>query len=416
VVLAALVGPRFPGYSSEREVLDAWRRATDAAPDLPEAWYEFGDQYYHAGALLGIGDAEQRAAEAFRRALAIDPQFAPAIVHLVEIAARRGDTSRVRALGAQYIAQDSASETADFIRWRLTQAIGDSAAVQALRARMSTLSPESLRRIVVAMQLDAIPGDDAERAAAGWLAAHRAPDLRWFALLRVHDLRLNRGDAPGALAFTDSLRLERPGSRAWLRLRVEDALYGGGDTLAGGRAAAMLAARADAPLAADAAERAEQFADICTVWQWRLAARPVDVASARTAIARLRSATVAADGVESTMQNDWCAIALEALLAPSAIGRLDSLLVTGPRPMETSRSRLFRTFMMGNLLAARLHLRNGEAPAALAALRRRPVHGAGTVHLRSSLRLEEEVALRLGDRPSAAEAGRRLRALERLPR
>jgi tetratricopeptide (TPR) repeat protein len=413
VVLAALVGPRYPGYSSEREVLDAWRRATDAAPDLPEAWYEYGDQYYHAGALLGIVDAEQRAREAFRRALAIDPDFAPAIVHLVEIAARTGDTVRARALGAQYTARDSASETADFIRWRVAQATGDSAGVRALRARMATLSPESLRRIVVAMQLDGIPGDDAERAAAGWLAAHRAPDLRWFALLRVHDLRLNRGDAVGALVITDSLRLERPGSRAWLRVRVEDALYGGGDATAGARAAAALAPRADAPLSGDADERAEQYADACTVWQWRLAARPVAVPAARAAIARLRSATTTADGVESTVQNAWCAIALEALLNPAGLPRLDSLLVSGPRPMETSRSRRFRTFMMGNILAARLQLRQGDQAAALAAIRRRPVHGAGTVHLRSTLLLERELAARLGDTLGARAAARRLAALER---
>jgi serine/threonine-protein kinase len=422
-LLAGLVGPRYPGYSSELEVLDAWERAVGVAPDLPEAWYEYGDQLYHAGAMMGMRDAQERAATAFNRSLALDSAFAPALFHMVEIAARNGNRAQLERMNALYTATNLSDETLDFLRWRMASALGDSASLRALRARMQRMNPESLRRIVVAAQLDGVAGDDADTAAVGWLAAHRAPELRWFALLRVHDLLLNRGDAAGALALTDSMRRLRNGSHAWQRLQVEDALYGGGDSAAGVRSVTALMPFADAELAKDAEDRAEQYADMCTVWQWRLqrvVAPPRGVAGstsasnveARAAIAALRASTSSADGVETAAQNAWCALALEAMIDPARLAQLDSVLQTGPRPMETSRSRLFRTFMMGNLLAARLHERALEPASALAAVRRRPLHGAGTVYLRSALQLEERLATQLGDQAGAAAARRHRLAIE----
>ncbi len=417
-LLAGLVGPRYPGYSSELEVLSAWERAVGVAPDLPEAWYEYGDQLYHAGAMMGMRDAQERAATAFNRSLALDSAFAPALFHMVEIAARNGNREQLERMSALYTATNLSAETLDFLRWRMASALGDSASLRTLRARMQRMSPESLRRIVVAAQLDGVSGSDADSAAAGWLAAHRAPELRWFALLRVHDLLLNRGDAAGALALTDSMRRLRNGSRAWQRLQVEDALYGRGDSAAGVRSANALMAFSDASLAKDGEERAEQYADMCTVWQWRLqhanAASDAAVnAGVRRAIALLRAGTSEEDGVETAAQNSWCALALEAIIDPMQLAQLDSVLQTGPRPMETSRSRLFRTFMMGNLLAARLHERALEPASALAAVRRRPLHGAGTVYLRSALQSEERLATQLGDQVGAAAARRQRLAIER---
>ncbi|MGH7645096.1 MAG: protein kinase domain-containing protein, partial [Gemmatimonadales bacterium] len=269
-LLVGLVGPRYPANSSEREVLDAWDRAVAAAPDEPDAWYELGDQLFHGGHQIDANDAEQRAAAAFGRAVELDSSFGAPLGHLVELAARMGDAPAVRRLADLYFRTGPAPEVADYIRWRVAIALDDRSALASIHGRLPQLSGESLRRMLVSSQLDGIAWQDSERAAALWLEASGSPLQRWFALLRTHDFHVNRGDPDAALATTDSLAAARPTSRAYLRLRIEDALYAEGSTAAAENAARVLARFADAPLAEDGDERAEQYADLCTLTQWRL--------------------------------------------------------------------------------------------------------------------------------------------------
>ncbi len=249
-LLVGLVGPRFPRSSSERELLTAWERAVAVAPDQAEAWYELGDELFHAGLLLGLDRAHDRAAEAFRRALALDSGFTAPLGHLLELAARRADAAEVRQVRRPLLAAESTADVVDFMRWRSAMALGDDATVAALRRRLAGMPEESVRRIVVSAQLDGVAGSDAEQAGRVWMMKPGAPSRRWFTVTRVHDLALNQGRPAVALALTDSLRAAAPGWRAHLRMRVEDALYSDGDSAAAREAVRGLAAHADGPLAA----------------------------------------------------------------------------------------------------------------------------------------------------------------------
>src|SRR2546426_9704703 len=58
-MLAAIAGPHYPGPSSELENLAARERAVAAIPDGADAWYWFGDEYFHFASVLGLSDGRQ---------------------------------------------------------------------------------------------------------------------------------------------------------------------------------------------------------------------------------------------------------------------------------------------------------------------------------------------------------------------
>src|SRR5438067_7463073 len=125
-------------------------------------WYWLGDRYLHIGPAIGLAAPLERAAAAFRRAVALDPTFIPPFVHLVQLAARSGDTAAVRRIGAQLLPHDSTSESAQFIRWRMAIALGDSATLRALRARFDELPLGALREILATAEYDAVDLGDAD--------------------------------------------------------------------------------------------------------------------------------------------------------------------------------------------------------------------------------------------------------------
>jgi serine/threonine-protein kinase len=84
-------------HTSCAERLAAYRRATELAPDLPEAWYSLGDQTFHCGgAVYGDVGAMRRARDAFGRALALDPGFSPAREHAGDLLVVSNDTAGAR--------------------------------------------------------------------------------------------------------------------------------------------------------------------------------------------------------------------------------------------------------------------------------------------------------------------------------
>src|SRR3989441_3064369 len=133
-MLAAIAGPHYPGPSSELENLAARERAVAAIPDGADAWYWFGDEYFHFASVLGLSDGRQRAAAAFRRALELDSTFAGPLEHLVEMAAVDGDTATGHRLTTLASAVDSAGYLAKYLTWRVALAGGGSAAGAPARA------------------------------------------------------------------------------------------------------------------------------------------------------------------------------------------------------------------------------------------------------------------------------------------
>jgi tetratricopeptide (TPR) repeat protein/TolB-like protein len=76
--------------------LDVLRTATEKYPDDAEAWYLYGDALFHLGPQLLATPDEIRAA--LERSVALDPGFAPAYLHLIDVAFGDADSSAARRL------------------------------------------------------------------------------------------------------------------------------------------------------------------------------------------------------------------------------------------------------------------------------------------------------------------------------
>jgi tetratricopeptide (TPR) repeat protein len=69
-------------------------------PDDPDAWFLLGDSYFHLGPQALLDPLE--GLEHFRRAVALDPSFAPYQIHLVDMAVAQVDTPRAVQLLEEY--------------------------------------------------------------------------------------------------------------------------------------------------------------------------------------------------------------------------------------------------------------------------------------------------------------------------
>jgi hypothetical protein len=228
----------------------------------------------------------------------------------------------------------------------------------------------------------------------------------------LHDLALNRG-RPTEAALLAEEGAQIPGERRnMLRIRVLDALYWAGNSVSGAQAAPEVAAKADAPLAATAVDRVEQYADVCVAEQSRLAKQ--DLRGADQALARLGGATSPRDWPGTVAASRTCLVALETMVAVARhssnarrlIERLDSTLATA-FPYEGA-PRMFGVLVQSELalLTQRLWEAEGEPARALRAARRR-YYGWGpesTRYLSSLLKDEGRLAALTGDRRGAIRA------------
>ena len=434
-LVIAEVGPDYPAVSTLVRYLGAWERAADLAPDQPDRWYELGDVYFHDGPYLQIESARRRAAEAFRRSVALDSGTAP-LGHLLEVAVLDDDTAAVRRLGALYLAHDSSGELLGFYRWRIGLGLHDDRTLTALRAQYGRMSLQSLWRIMNHAVLDGRRLEDAESAAVAIRAnAGRSSDWQ-RSKTYLHAFGLNRGHPSAALADTAGSDEAEYGPHAALYERVLDALYGDGDSASGGQAARELARATGRPASAGSDARAVAQTDLCVATLWRLSHG--ELAGAAQAIGRLRS-RAPGDSPESLTSHGICAALLEAKLgaasgapgAPAALDRLDAIIRSGPGGQRNGpavaftlspayvRSTVgispvgFEDFV--NLEVARLRERQGDRRAALAAVRRRTYSYHLTDYLAEHLREEGRLAALTGDRSGAVRAYRHYLALRSDP-
>jgi serine/threonine-protein kinase len=408
--LAALVGPRYPGHSSLAEILAAWERAVDSLPDRWEVWYELADVLFHYGAFLGKPGSLQRATTAFQKVLEADSAFAPALEHLVDLALGAGDTSAVRRLGTRYLAVDSSGDHADYVRWRMALALGDSVLHRRVRLNFPGMDAELLDRIVGTAQLDGLGLDDAAAASAALFSQPRNEGDLFVASVLTRNLLLNRGRPRAAAAVRVDQATGLPFDALF---SVIEALYWDGDTAAASAAVRRRARFADAPLAPAAAPDPSQALDICTVSLWHLAQGQYGTLD--EAVKRLRRVKAPLDSY-GTSPSPICAAILDAQLAsvrrrPDAaatLDRLDSIMLTGPtqNPYQV---------LAGNLTVARLRLANGDRAGALAALRRRINFYVNVAGLSTLLRMEGELAAAVGDTAGAIRAYRHYLALRTDP-
>ncbi|MGZ8469612.1 MAG: protein kinase domain-containing protein, partial [Gemmatirosa sp.] len=288
--LDAAGGPRFPQYPPFAELLAAKQRYARVAPDRPDAVFQAADAMFHFGALVGEPDAHARAAAQFRRVLALDSTYLPALEHLILIAARAGDTATVRQAGALFLKTDSTAEGADGVRWRMAVALGDSALLAQVERRAGTMHPLSLHLIEEISLLD---GVDLERAARifaanveGTRAERSTADRLAFATM-AHDFALARGQPGRAATMLEAMRDAGHPTHLVDVAYVLDALFGDGDTTA-----ATTALRALAPLAYGAPpqelpQRYKQESALCASELWRVARG--DTRTLTPTITRLRT-------------------------------------------------------------------------------------------------------------------------------
>jgi len=413
-LLIGLVGPDYPRTSAAREILEAMQRAVESSPDRPEGWYWLGEQYYHTGPALGIAAAHDRAREAFQKAVQLDSTFSGPLSHLIDLSMMRGDRSAHDRWLARYLEVNPTGEFRNYELWQSALVFGDTATLDSVRALFPEMTTIALRAVVRTTELKGFLTQDAE-AAAGLLRERSAtPSERLATGALLHDYALDRGRPSEALTLTEGLRQFVPGN-AVFRVRVIDALYGGGDTTAALAAAGELEASAVAPLLEDVDSRAEQFADICTLEQWRLF-RGV-YGWAPESIARLRRAVYPSDSSSVESYAHTCADLLEAMRAtfleqPDAdtlVVRIDDKLASMPAGVY----QLGRLDRPGNLAVAHLLEQRGDLQAAYRAVQRREFFV--TRYLATYLREEGRLAARIGDRDAAVRAYRHYLALRSQP-
>ena len=398
------------GYAPDTALIGAAQRAVEANPDDPEMWYWLGDRYLHVGTAIGLAAPVERAAAAFRRAIALDPTFVPPFIHLIQLAARSGDTAAVNRIGTQLLQRDSTSEAARFVQWRMAVALGDSAALRTIRARFDEMPTGALRLILMTAESDAVGLDDADRALSAMLRRSATADERAITLVHAHAYALNRGRQADALHATAALAGDDPVPQWHLRIRILDALYAGGDTAAAQAAVDTLRRFAEAPLASEAHDRSAQYDDIAVVTQWQLSHG--NRRGFARALERLSGGASVPDSLRRLVVNRVEIALLRALAANTggsrdlaSIDTLDTVLANNVMaPFEWPG-------LYPALVAARLFEINGQPDRALTAVRRRVQYFPESGYLAASLAVEARVASQLGDTASATAARRALQAL-----
>jgi len=415
--LRALIGVGYPQPTAAVDIVRTWEDAVQNGAGYPESWFKMAEELYHRGPLLGIPGVGDRASAAFRRVLELEPDFVPALGHLIDIAAGSGDTAAVRALTARYFALDSVSDLADYYRWRRAVSLGDSVARRAIRARMDRFSDATLERIVMAAQLDGTALEDAEAAVVARRSQSSLRTATRLAYLHMIELALTRGHPAEAARLAAERDAATSAGTIDPLMDVVSALFGDGDTVAAARivqrSAPDLAPRAGTLPTDPALYR------VCAAGLWH--AERGDPESAGAAATRLEQVVRPAGDHAPAGYTRLCAAVIEAEVAaaqghPDAGARLDHLdSLARVDPAVTSW-----VLTPANLVIARLRESRGQLDAALAAIRRR-AHIADLnehrilVALPTSLRQEGRLAALAGDTVGARRAYRHYLALRSEP-
>ncbi|HWC75685.1 MAG TPA: hypothetical protein VG454_17295 [Gemmatimonadales bacterium] len=383
-----------------RESIAAWEQAAEFAPDRPEVHNDLGELLYRFGPLVGYPNWRERAVTGFSRALALDSSYTAPRGRLVLIAAQNGDTAAARRLARPFLAGDSLSEHADFVRWRLAIALGDTASLRHLHSRVGHITADNLWDISKDIKVEGIGLEEQDWVLRALSATVPHEDLMFGLTLTA----LNRGRPDEANRI---LRERSSGTQLELAL-LGTSLIWGGDSVAAVRAAQRLTAAVTGPLPTDSMGKAQRLGEICWVEQWRFLHG--DFGDAERLITRLENSRIPrSDSLTKAVLSRVCGALLRATLAVArrsadaraAVDHVDSLMQQGT---------LEQCF---NLMVARLLEREGDIRGALAAVRRRSNTETGC--LAPMLRDEGRFAAATGDREGAIQAYRHYLVLRSAP-
>ncbi len=107
-------GWKLADVDGDLEAIDLFEQLVARYPDDLEAWHGLGDAIFHMGSQTGRPITA--AIEPLERTLELDPTFAPALIHLIEIAYHQGDKVRGREWTERYLALDTTSMYAQSFR------------------------------------------------------------------------------------------------------------------------------------------------------------------------------------------------------------------------------------------------------------------------------------------------------------
>ena len=379
---------------------EAWtaaaQRLIDLAPESAAGWYDLGDSYFHEGGRYDLSQeaANRQAETAFRRALALDSAFAAPLEHLIEIAVIRDDTATIRRLSPRYFQIDSAGDIADFMRWRVAGALGDTAALTALRARMPEMNENSLIRILGTAILDGIYLEDVV-AAGKALERNLNRDQQVNAAFGWIDVLGNLGRFREAVPHYEVVK--RLGGAGGFTVPIWDAIFADGDTVLAFARFQEALPEVQRAVETDPSRRARQYELTCAVSVW-LAAHG-DTARALSMLARLDRMTLPSTYARLVAGLRGCSAATRALIAPP---QERALRIRIAQQLDTTQA--FEDNNGAKLMSARLRLQAGDTTGALASLRHRSYHWNSTAQLAAVLREEGRLAALTGDRQGAIRA------------
>ena len=405
--LIALQGVRWPEPSSAEEHFAAWERVA-LTGNRPELWSDLGRRLLVDGRLAGLADPEARARGAFARALVLDSTNTAARLSLAALGPLSGSEGAL----TRQVVDGSAGDLSFWVGWRLAVRSRDQRTLDRVRRGFDSAGDDALRRIALGALSDGEQLPDGERVLRLRDRRAQSTAARVDAIMAEHAYALNAGSPSRALAATRRLE-DLVSNGAHLRLRVLDALYGDGDTVAAHSAATRLAERvAGAPAGTDD-ERAIGLADLCVLEQWRLWRGEFGNAEASVrALTRDPSSQAGGPVVSGSAACGYLVEAIAAGLrgspaAGDALQRAERLALSGPSAGDL---RQYAT-----LALARVRERRGDVRRASELADRRSESRGWPRYLASYLQLEATLAERLQDTVRARAALRHYVALRAAP-
>jgi hypothetical protein len=397
------VGTNYPGPYTHWELTEATRRAIDLAPHRPELWILLAQQYLYFGTYFGMPDWKERALEAVERAFNLDSTLDKQQLGVVlEAAIVETDAEKIRttldlmSLGAGAAAGDACATFVSgcFYQWYAAKVLGDSAMLERVRPSLRTAAWFDHAGVVSRSIIDGLPLDDAE-----WVAHALADSTEAQSKTVRFMLYLAQGRMAEAIDLAEG-EGGLDGVSVWWVTRLLDQAFIGEAGFGGvtDRLRAAVDSLADAT---------GWHLYTCYHELWRTANG--DTTTVREAIDRL-SEQFREDNRISACPALLAAYLEELTAVPGAprpwLEELDSLMQTGPSYFGPGFYTTISVNTFANLLVARMREREGNLPAALAAIRRRPrIWGIFiTATLPAYLREEGRLAALMGDTLGAISA------------
>ena len=368
-----------------------FRQTLSLDPENVEAWMGLAETFHHL--LPRQPQLDSLAEDAYLRVRSLDPEFAPAMFHLIEYSVRRGDVTGSERLLAQFAGRHPDSVALGPVRLMLDCVRGDMT-----RSRWEAVVLRNPAQALAAGQLLAVGGlrqpDCAEAAFAAVLAfdttgGRQLARNKFGALVGLQSVLVARGRNQAARTLLDSDTLFNPGYRGDLYLL---------NAMAGLPFVSEAEAFAVAQLAHFRREPSSLSSlDLWFLGSWeayrgraQVAAEIADSVSTRNTAAGSRRDSLLAASLAAR-------VALAQADSSGALGRLRDLVPTADdvslvwNPWEGLGAE--------RLLLARLLFAKGEALAALQVASNFDAPSAVTYlpYLPASLELRVEAASQLGD-------------------